>query len=69
VQPDLGDDRLGGVAADAGDLIEAVDGGQHRGALAETGGRAGCIGPPGSYPDRTSTGRRRRACEREDPHQ
>ena len=41
VQADLGDDRLGGLAADAGDLIQAVDRGQHGGALAVPGGRAG----------------------------
>jgi hypothetical protein len=41
VQADLGDDRLGSVAADAGDLIEAVDGGQCRRAFAVPGGRAG----------------------------
>ena len=32
VQPHLGDDRLGAVASDAADLIQAVDCGQHRGA-------------------------------------
>ena len=41
VQADLGDDCLGGLAADAGDLIEAVGGGQYRGAVAQPGGRAG----------------------------
>ncbi len=41
VQADFGDDRLGGLAADAGDLIEAVDDGQHRGAVAPPGGGAG----------------------------
>ena len=41
VQADLGDDHLGGLAADAGDLIQAVDGGQHLGAVAPPGGRAG----------------------------
>jgi hypothetical protein len=37
----LGDDRLGALPADAGDLVEAVDRRQHRGAVAQPGGRAG----------------------------
>jgi hypothetical protein len=41
VQPDLGDDLLGGVAADAGDLVQPVDGGPHRCPLDQSGSRAG----------------------------
>jgi hypothetical protein len=41
VQADLGDDHLGGVTADAGDLVQAVDDGQHRCVLAPPGGGAG----------------------------
>jgi hypothetical protein len=40
-QADLGDDALGGGAADAGDLIEAVQCGQGRRVRAEPGARAG----------------------------
>jgi hypothetical protein len=41
VQPYLGDDRLGGLAAGPGDLVQPVDGGQHRGTLNQVGVRAG----------------------------
>src|SRR5262249_50239606 len=41
VEPDLGDDDLGGVPGDAGDLGEPVDGGQGGGVGAAAGLRAG----------------------------
>jgi hypothetical protein len=46
------------------DAVELVLG-QHM--LVSRPGRQPAIGPPGSYPDRTSTGRLRRAYEHEDP--
>ena len=41
VQADLGDDGLGALPADAGDLVQAIDGGQHRGVRAPAGAGAG----------------------------
>src|SRR5262249_39150174 len=41
VEADLGDDDVGGVPGDAGDLGEPVDGGQGRGVRAAAGLRAG----------------------------
>ena len=41
VQADLGDDGLGALRADAGDLVQAIDGGQQRGVRAPAGAGAG----------------------------
>jgi hypothetical protein len=41
VQADLGDDGLGGVTADPGDLVQPVHGRQYGSALAGPGSRAG----------------------------
>src|SRR5512133_4386888 len=41
VQADLGDDGLGALPTDTGDLVQAIDGGQHRGVRAPAGARTG----------------------------